>query len=75
MTTQILRIETVSASQLFGLEGGRPGSVELVKYGPNDAHIELCVIASETKEATTVLLDRDGLEQLEIAAARMRQGM
>jgi hypothetical protein len=75
MAKQILRIETVSSMRLFGLGEGRPGSVELVKHGPDDQCVELCVIEAETKNAATVLLDRNGLEQLGIAAGRMRQGM
>lgn len=65
---QILRIESVSFMALFGLTGGRPGSIELVKHHPADQFVEVSVIESETKQATTVLLDRDGLAQLEQAA-------
>jgi hypothetical protein len=75
MTKQILRIPTLSAAAVFGLGEGRPGSVELIKYSHGDAFVELCVIEAETKQARTVLLDRDGLAQLEHAAHHLQHGM
>jgi hypothetical protein len=75
VSAEILRIQTLSFLDLAGLEGGRPGSVELIKHEPDHDYVELCVIESETKEAKTVLLDRDGLVQLEMAVQRVQQGM